>query len=294
MAAISVAASAKAEVESSYIMALKKPRNEEDSRVRIVEACKNASFAERAIYKKPIGGGFIEGPSIRFAEEVLRHWGNVKILQTTIFDDDIRRIVKITVIDLESNISFSKEITIEKHVERKSAKCRTVVNERVNSYGERVFIVQATEDELMIKEAALASKTIRNGGLRLIPSHVIEQALENARKAVKGQIEKDPAAERRKLFDAFADKGVKPSDLQDYIGHSPEQLTPAELMDLRAVFTSLKDGESTWQEIVEAKTGAKKEPAKGDLSNLKPGDPATHTKPGDKISEPAKEKKDLL
>lgn len=250
LAAIAVAASARAEVESGYIMALKKPRNEDDARDSILRACKNLIFAEKAIYKKPVGKKIMEGPSIRFVEEALRHWQNVKTLQNCIYEDTSKRIIKITVIDLESNLSYSKEITIEKKVERKDSKGREILGERLNSFGEKVFIVVATEDEAQIKEAALSSKSIRNSGQRLLPEHIVEEAMKTARQTVKANVDKDPDAEKRKILDAFSAMGIKPSELEKYLGHKMDIVTPAELVDLRQVWQTLKDGEAKWSDYV--------------------------------------------
>jgi len=252
LSAIAVAASAKAEVEASYIMALKKPRNEGDARLKILNVCKNPSFAEKAIYKKPIGEKILQGPSIRFAEESLRHWGNVKVLQSATYDDETKRIIKITVIDLETNLSFSKEITIEKHVERKSRAGRVVVNERQNTKGQTVYIVEATEDELQNKESAHASKVIRNNGLRLIPEYIIEEAMQNAYDSIKTKINKDPEAEKRKIFDAFNLLGIKPSHIEKYLKHPISQIVPGELVDLRNIYTAIKEGAARWTDYVPA------------------------------------------
>src|SRR5262245_42448036 len=82
LAAGAVATAAKAEVEAAYIMAMKQPRNEDDARIKIMKICAHHEFAIKARYGKPIGQGKVEGPSIRFAEEALRHWGNVLAQQT--------------------------------------------------------------------------------------------------------------------------------------------------------------------------------------------------------------------
>jgi len=123
LAATAAASASRAEIESSYVMALKKPRNEDMARTKILDRCKNLRFALKAMYSKPVGSvkkagkwvkNFIEGPSIRFAEEMLRLWGNVKTQQSVLYDDPYKRIIKIIVIDLESNSSYSKDVTIEK------------------------------------------------------------------------------------------------------------------------------------------------------------------------------------
>ena len=257
MAAVAVAAAAKAEVEAAYVMALKQPRNEDDARVKIIAICKNPSFAAKSRYSKPVGGSAIEGPSIRLAEEILRHWGNVLVQQTAIYDDDAKRIVKVTVRDLESNLSYSKELTVEKHVERKNPTGRDVLGERPNTTGSRVFIVKATEDELQNKEAALVSKAIRNNGLRLIPEHIIEEAMRTAKDTMAAKVKMDPEAEKKAVLDGFASIGVMPSDLEGYLQHPLAQVTAQELLDLREIYTAIKDGQAVWGDYATAGGPAK-------------------------------------
>lgn len=261
LAAIAVAAAAKAEVEAAYIMALKKPRHEEDARAAIVKVCGHPNFAAKAKYKKPVGKvqdprtnqwvqNYVHGPSIRFAEEALRHWGNVLIQQSVIYEDESRRIVKVSVKDLESNLSYSAEVSVEKTVERKSGKDRDVIAERVNSSGQKVYVVRATEDEIQVKQAAHVSKAIRNSGLRLIPEHILEDAMAKVGETLAAKIRLDPEAERKRAVDAFAGLGVKASDLEQYLGHPLAQATADELVDLQEVYTSIRDGHARWAEYV--------------------------------------------
>src|SRR5690349_20027884 len=87
LSAISVAAASKAQIEAHFSMALKKPRNEDLARSRLLDRCKDAAFADAAIYSKPVGGQSIEGLSIRFVEDLLALWGNVKVKTQVIFED---------------------------------------------------------------------------------------------------------------------------------------------------------------------------------------------------------------
>lgn len=263
LAGIAVAAAAKAEVESAYVMAMKQPRHEDNARAAIVRVCANPTFAAKSRYRKPMGTRwneasrrfeqqFVTGPSIRFAEEALRQWGNILVQQTAIYDDDHRRIVKVTVRDLQSNLSYSSEITLEKQVERSRAEDRVVLGERKNSQNKTVYIVKATEDELANKQAAHVSKAIRNSGLRLIPDYIIEEAMESIRRTIASKVKEDPDAERRRLVDQFMTLGIKASDIEQYLGHPIAQATTEDLIELQEIATSIKDGHSTWSEYVQA------------------------------------------
>jgi hypothetical protein len=83
-----LAARAQAEVQARYIVALQRPRNVEDFRIRLLEHCKRAGFAAIASYEKPVGGEKIRGPSIRFVETALQEYSNVLPEETITYDDD--------------------------------------------------------------------------------------------------------------------------------------------------------------------------------------------------------------
>lgn len=248
--AIAAAEAVKARIQSAYIMAMQKPRNEMQSRSRILEACKRPEFASRVEYAKPVGGKKMTGPSIRFAELAVREWGNVITETQLVYEDDNVRRVKVTVIDLETNATFGKEIQIKKTVERKDGKGREIVGERTNTYGEKVFIVLATDEELHTKEAALISKVIRNEGLRLIPQDIIDEGIEVARKTLHNRDAQDPKAALKKVVDAFGNIGISPKQLEVYLGHALDIISPAEIHDLRGVYQAVSSGEASWAEYV--------------------------------------------
>lgn len=251
-AAVAAAESAKARIQAAYQVAIYRPRDFMSSRNRILSACGRPAFANKVEYSKPVGGSKITGPSIRFAELALREWQNVMIETQTIYEDDEKRRVLVRVLDLETNTAFSKEIQINKTTERRNGSGREVVRSRTNTNGDTVYIVKATEDELLNKEAALVSKAIRNEGLRLIPQDIIEEALETAKQARLGQI-KDPSAFIKQLCDAFAALRVSPSDLAEYLKHTVESCSKAEIDDLQVIFNSIKDGEAKWSDYVAPK-----------------------------------------
>lgn len=296
-----VAAQTESEVKAGFALAQMNKRNEEDSRVGILRACGNPIFAEKAVYKKPIGGTFIRGLSIRFAEEMIRNWRNIKIIQTVIFDSARVRIVRVICYDLEANIPYSEDIIIEKTVERKSAKGREVVGERLNSYDEKVSIVIATEDEVKVKQAAQVSKAIRNNSLRLIPSHILDEARRRCDETATSKVASDPMISLRKILDSFSKLGITPSDVEKYSEKPAQQLRPEDIADLQQVYNAIKDGETTWAKVMETKIQDGEitpEPEKGTVvpadvktwedleEHLSAGDPDTHTAPDKQQQKP--------
>lgn len=269
--AIAAAESVKARIQSAYVMAMQRPRNEDQARSRILSACQRPEFAERVEYKKPQGKSqnketgrweenYIIGPSIRFAELAVREWGNVLVESQVVHEDDKIRRIKVTILDLETNATFGKEIQVQKIVERKSSKGRDVVGQRTNSYGDPVFIVIATDDELHNKEAAMISKVIRNEGLRLIPSDIVDEAITVARKTRRDRDAKDPKEAKKRILDAFDSIGVQPKEIEKLLGHSLDTTSPKELEDLRGIFAAIKSGEATWADYTRQADEDSKEP----------------------------------
>lgn len=250
-AAVAVAEQAKALVQAKFIMALKQPRDIDRVRVRILRDCKRPRFAEAALYSIPRAGTQIVGPTIRFAEAVVVHYGNIDVNSLTLYDDHEKRIIRVTAIDLETNASWSKDITIEKSIERrKLGKGQIPISQRVNSQGKVVYRVEATDDELMMKEASMFSKWARNLSLRLVPYDIKEEAVDVVRETMRNQDAQDPDATRKKLASAFAELGVEPSDLVELLGHELGRCSPLELEKLRGIHMAVKTGEVTWGEVL--------------------------------------------
>ncbi len=252
-AAIAAAETAKARIQAAYMMALHRPRNEDEARIKILHACKRPAFAEKVEFNKPVAGRQIKGPTIRFAELALREWGNVLTETQVIYEDDYVRRIKVFASDLETNRIGSKEIQLNKTVERKKANGREVLAERINTHGEKVFVVKATEDELANKEASLISKALRNEGLRLIPTDIIDEAIARARHTLRNRDAQDPDEAKKKLLDAFSVIGVTPKDLEQYLGRKTDVLNPSELQELRGIYRAIKDGEASWNDYVNEK-----------------------------------------
>lgn len=255
-AASAVAAQARARVEAAYVMAMRQPRDIEEVRQGLLRDCRRPAFAEEAFYRKPTGDEVIEDFSIRFAEAAVRHLRNIEVDTPTTYDDHARRIVKVIVVDLEANTPYSKDITIQKTVERRNNRGRVVLGERTNSRGNVIYLVEATEDEVATKEAALISKAMRTLVLRILPADIKEECRQAVRDTMKKRDAEDPDAARKKLADAFAALNVSPTDLRTYLGHGLDKCSPAQLAELRGIYTSLKDGEATWADVLATKQAA--------------------------------------
>lgn len=277
-AASAVAAMGKASIEAAYIVARNNPRNWLDVRSRILEACQRPTFAEKARYAKPVGrekdadGNWVDkkvpGFSIRFAEEMARSMENVSIGTYVLFDDAERRIVRVMAVDLQANVPRHIDIIIRKEVERSSLKPgQTALGERLNSNGKKVYLVEATEDDLLVKQSALVAKAERQLVLKFTPADILEDAEEACLDTVRTQDKKDPTRSYKRICDAFYKLGIEASQIEELIGHDVASIRSTELDLLRTIGTAIAEGDATWDDALAAFGKAAKGKTESDASD---------------------------
>lgn len=258
-------AEVRAMVEARCIMALRRPRNIHQCRAKVLDACVRPTFAEQALYRKPVGNKknettgqwektYAEGPSIRFAEEAFRALGNLWASVTVQLETPEKRVLRLDMMDLESNNTDSTIITVPKTVERKSVKeGQTVISQRMNSYNQLVYLVEATDDDLQVKQQAMVAKARRDAIMRMFPSDLKEDAIDAVKKTLEKRDKADPQGALKRLLDAFQmDLRVLPDQIEKYLGHGLDIITPAEIQSLRGAYTAIKEGEITWADTLKA------------------------------------------
>ena len=263
-----VAAQAKAMVEARYVIALQRPRNWDQVRQDLMGECRRPSFAHNksAYYRKPIGAG-VEGLGIRFVEVALRCMTNVLIETSMIFEDSTKEIHRVSVTDLEANVTYPLDVRVSKTVERsKPMDDGSYISVRTNTYNKAVYTVVANDDDLLNKRAALISKAIRTLGLRIIPGDMQDEAEQIIKSIRLDHASQDPAAEKKRIADAFANIGVKVTDLTSYLGHPLDNCSPSQLVDLRGIYGAIRDGEATWKSVMENKAEASGDESKSKSS----------------------------
>jgi len=257
-AGTALAARERAMVEARFIIAKRFPRDWDDVRQKLLRACERPGFAGSANekvwgaawYRKPVGEG-VEGFSVRFAEEALRCMGNIDVNNAIVFDDERTRIVNVTVLDFESNNSPTTAVMLDKTVERRFLKKgEEAIRVRTNSKGEPTYLLPATDDDVFSKQQNLCAKARRTGILQLLPGDIQAACRARILEIRQGDIAKDPDKARRDISDGFGKLNVMPSHLKEYLGHDLATATPAELADLRDLWTELKEGKVTWAEVM--------------------------------------------
>ena len=250
-----LAAAAEAEVRAEYAIAKMDPREFDDVRVRLLQECRRPVFAEVARYNKPIGQG-VRGFSVHFARAAARCMGWIKVSPRVVWDDPYKRISRVTVTDVERGVTHSRDVVVEKTVERSRLRDGQVaLSTRTNSKGQPTFTVAATEEEMLGKQFNWESRAIRNCIMAHIPGDLQDEAQMVIEDTKRSAAKEDPEGTRKRVADGFAGLGIMPAGLKAYLGHDLASCTPAELTQLREVWNTLKQGEATWQDFMEAKHG---------------------------------------
>jgi hypothetical protein len=251
-AAVQMARSA---YETRLIMARQFPRAWDAVKLALFGACDRPEFAADALYALERGKGdkktVIEGLTVRFAEEAARAMGNLLVEARVVYDDLDKRIITVSITDLEVNLTWPTDVVVDKTVERSYREGREVVSSRLNAQGNPTYRVRATDDEVMLKQNSLVSKAARNGILRFLSSDLQEAALARV-KATLQEPAKPSVAEIKRLLAGFKQVGVTPEALQGYLGRQLAEMTGREFAEFRALWNAIKDGETTWEAVAQA------------------------------------------
>ena len=260
-----------ARVQAKFAIAKRFPRVMATVRAGVLEECKRSSFADIARYRKPKGyqedengkrivdpvtGKFVpkyvEGPSVRLIECFLQRMGNIERGTKTIYEDDRVRIIEYAVFDYEHNSGESRAITIEKTIERRRLQDRQqALSSRLNSYGDVVYVLPATPDDVREKEARMVAFARRDLGKLFIPKDLLDEAERVCVETLRAETKKDPTAARKRLIDNFATIGVTPEQVTAWLGGKPiEQMSEDDILDLRVVGASIKEGDTTWEAVM--------------------------------------------
>lgn len=222
-----------ASIQASYVIAKKYPRNEHQCYSSIMESCKRPFLAEQSCYAYPRGGQLITGPSIRLAEVLAQKWTNCHIGIEILSQNSELTEARAYANDLENNYMVES--------------CFSVKHQRTTKKG-----VQRLTDERDIRElvANIGSRHLRGCVLRIIPGDVVESAVNQCKKTMESS--DVPVAEQiRKMVVAFDEIGVKVEHLEKRLGHNLDATIPQEIVMLKSIYKSIKDGMSKREDFFE-------------------------------------------
>jgi len=240
-----------AEVQAAIMLAKQFPRNPIEAMDRILTACQRHTLAEQSLYSYSRGGSDITGPSIRLAEAIAQNWGNLQFGIRELSQANGESTVEAYAWDVETNTRQVKVFQVP-HV-------RHTKSGRKN-----------LEDPRDIYEtiANQGARRLRACILGIIPGDVVEAAVKQSEDTLKTKADTSPEAQK-KLMEAFSTYGVTKEQIEKRIQRRIDAITPAQVVSLRKIYNSLKDGMSgpaDWFEPPEQAAGEQKP---GTVENLK-------------------------
>ena len=228
-----------AEVQAAMMIARMNPRDQMQAMDRILNACTRKGLAEAAVYQYARGGTDISGPSIRLAEAIAQQWGNIQFGIRELDQSGGESTVQAFAWDVETNTR--REMTFQ------------VKHERHTRQGAKKLTDPRDIYELVANQGA---RRLRACILGIIPGDVVEAAVNQCEVTMKSTADTSPEA-IKKLLEAFQTFGVNKEQIEKRIQRHIEAIQPAQIVSLKKIYVSLRDGMSTavdWFEPAAPKT----------------------------------------
>jgi hypothetical protein len=212
-----------AEVQGMIVLAKQFPRDEKRALDKIINACSRPGLAEVAVYEYARGGTPVTGPTIRVAEMIAQCWGNLQFGIRELEQRNGESTVEAFAWDLETNTRQSKVFQVP-HL-RHTKQGTTVLKDPRDIY------------EMVANQGA---RRLRACILGVVPGDVVEAATEQCELTMKTKVDVTPDTIKA-MLDKFAEYGVTKEQVEARIQRRLDTITPAQFVNLRKIYNSLKD-----------------------------------------------------
>lgn len=223
------------EVQVAMLAAKRFPRDELVAMDRIKKASQRTSLAEVAIYSYPRGGQSVTGPSIRLAESIAQNWGNMDFGVLELDRRDGKSEMMAYAWDLETNTRSVRMFSVRHRRDTKTGG-KDLTDER----------------DIYEISANMGARRVRACIMAVVPGDVVEMATKEARKTLADKDPRDVTEILREMLKAFKDMGVTKDMIEKYMDKPAADLLKEELVDLRGVYKSIKDGVSKKEDYFKA------------------------------------------
>lgn len=274
-------ARAEAEVKGSIVAARQFPRQIPTVIAMINQACDMLEFAEDAAYAFARGQAQVTGPTVGFARELNRCWGNTETGIRILSKTDKQVHIMGYAVDFETNTRVTSEDKLD------------TVQQRKQKDGTTQWVPC---DERDLREAVnrRGAICVRNSILQMLPAYLVGMAQERCRATVymkAKQREKDETAAKDKaakaakegkpttpppaaptadpvklVVAAFLEIGISDVLLEKRLGHPTRDMTLAEIADLRRIWKLIQNGDAMREEYFDLPSAEKNAPNAADES----------------------------
>lgn len=234
------------EVQAAIFMARQFPRDEFRAQKKIMEAAKRLSMAEKAIYCYPRGGQQIKGASIKTAETIAKHWGNLSYGIKELSQNSAEHSSEMMAYcwDLESNVRVERIFKV-KHIRDTKGGGKLLIDQR----------------DIYEKTANDGARRLRAAILEVLPADIVEDFLKACEKTMEGSSDK-PLKERiTDMLKKFEDYGVTQDMIEKKVGTKAENFIPKNIVDLGSIYNSIKNNFAPIEQYFDMPNAAEKEAA---------------------------------
>lgn len=224
-----------AEAQGKLVIAKRFPRDEVQAYNRVAQACQRKGIAEKAFYAYNRGGSTVSGPTIRFAEELARCWGNIDYGIKELSQDEGKSEMQAYAWDLETNAQSVQNFT-NPHIREAKGKSVQLTSQR----------------DIYEINANMGARRLRSRILAILPTDLVDMAIEECKKTLAGNNE-EPLIDRvKKMVVAFGKLGVTQEQIETRLGRKIDTMTADDFTDYIGIYNAIKQGESKIAEWFEA------------------------------------------
>ena len=212
----------------------------------IVMATIDPETAQMMRYALPRGGKPITGPSVHLAKLIVSNWGNVRAEAKVVQITDSQVVSRGTCWDLENNVATAIEV-------RRNIKSKN---------GQRF-----SDDMITVVGNAANSIAFRNAVFSVIPKAVTDKVYKAAQECITGDLSDEAKLlqKRTNCLKFFNDEyGITEEEVIKLCGkQTVNQIKADEIALMLGIYQSLKDGDTTVEEVMEP---IRKEKKKDDIT----------------------------
>ena len=212
----------------------------------IVMATIDPETAQMMRYALPRGGKPITGPSVHLAKLIVSNWGNIRAEAKVVQITDSQVVSRGTCWDLENNVATAIE-----------------VRRNIKGKGGQRF----SDDMITVVGNAANSIAFRNAVFSVIPKAVTDKVYRAAQECITGDLSDEAKLlqKRTNCLKFFNDEyGITEEEVIKLCGkQTVNQIKADEIALMLGIYQSLKDGDTTVEEVMEP---IRKEKKKDDIA----------------------------
>lgn len=224
----------RANIDSQVATAKRWPRNVTKAlNNSIAMATMDVATAQSCGYALPRGGKPITGPSVHLAKLIVSNWGSIRAEAKVVRITDKHVVSRGTCWDLENNVATAFEV-------RRSI---------IGKHG------RYSDDMITVTGNAANSIAYRNAVFAVIPKAIVDKVYQATIHCITGDLSNEETliARRKKCIDFFHDEyDITEQEVVTLCGkHTINQIKGDEIALLLGITQSLKDGDTTVEELMQ-------------------------------------------